>query len=90
MHHIHSIVNIKPYRVTVLFDNNEQREIDFTPLLNSFPALKEPSVFAQASIDDYPTLVWNGLAQIRELDGTIVPCALDFCPDALYEMSISV
>jgi hypothetical protein len=87
MHFITSIVNVKPYCITVIFDGNEQRKINFESLLPDFPVLRKPEVFISATLDDYPTLKWDGLAKIKELDGTIVPAPLDFSPDTLYLLS---
>lgn len=87
MHVITSIVEIKPYTITAIFDNLEQRKINFEPIVADFPALKPPYVFASATLDDYPTIKWDGLSKVRELDGTIVPAPLDFSPDTLYQMS---
>jgi len=90
MHFISSIIDIKPYTITVLFDNNEQRKINFESILLDFPVLKKPGIFISATLDDYPTLKWDGLAKMKELDGTIVPAPLDFSPDMLYQMSEKV
>jgi hypothetical protein len=90
MHTITSIIEVKPYSITVTFDGKDKRKIIFDSLLTDFPILKDESVFALASLDDYPTIKWDGLARMRELDGTINPAPLDFCPDTLYEMSEAV
>jgi hypothetical protein len=90
MHFIKSIVNIEPYTITVVFENDEKRKINFESLLQDFPLLRKTSVFNSVSLDDYPTLKWDGLAKMRELDGTIKPAPLDFCPDTLYMMSEKV
>lgn len=90
MHFISSIINIKPYLITVIFDNKEQREINFEPILADFPALKKRDIFISASLDDYPTIKWDGLAKMKELDGTVVAAPLDFSPDMLYKMSEKV
>jgi hypothetical protein len=87
MHHIQEIVEIEPYKVTVLFDHQERREINFVPLLHNFPELRNVDVFKRVTLDDYPTLVWQNLGKIRELDGTITSTPLDFCPDYLYSIS---
>ena len=87
MHFINSIISIQPYTITVIFDNKERRKINFEPLLVDFPALKKTSVFLTATLDDYPTIKWDGLAKMKELDGSILPVALDFSPDTLYLMS---
>ncbi len=87
MHTISSIINIEPYTITVIFDNKEQRKINFESLLSEFPVLKKIENFITATLDDYPMLKWDGLAKMRELDGTIMPAPLDFSPDMLYSMS---
>jgi len=86
MHTITSIIAVKPYSITVTFDGKDKRKINFDSLLTNFPILKDESIFS-LSLDDYPTIKWEGLARMRELDGTINPAPLDFCPDTLYEMS---
>ncbi len=90
MHFINSIISIQPYTITVIFDNKERRLINFEPLLLDFPVLKKPEVFIAATLDDYPTIKWEGLAKMKELDGTIIPAPLDFSPDMLYLMSIGI
>ncbi len=87
MHFISSIVDIKPYTITVIFDDKEQRKINFEPMLSVFPVLRKMETFISATLDDYPTIKWDGLAKMKELDGTIVPAPLDFSPDTLYMMS---
>jgi hypothetical protein len=90
IHHVRQIVDIQPYSVTVIFDQGVMRKIDFSSLLEDFPVLKDKNVFQSVHIDNYPTLAWDGLARIKEIDGTIVPAPLDFCPDTLYAMSVEV
>jgi Protein of unknown function (DUF2442) len=88
MHKILEILSIKPYQIKAKFNNGEIRTINFLPLVERFTALKDPIIFAKAKIDDYPTISWDGLAKIQELDGTISPCALDFSPETLYDLSV--
>ena len=90
MHHITSIIDIQPYTISVVFDGKETRKINFEPLLKNFPVLQNPKVFLAAKLDDYPTLMWAGLAKIKELNGAISLAPLDFCPDSLYMMSVPV
>ncbi len=87
MHTITSIIEVKLYEITVTFDGIDERKINFDSLLMDFPILKDESIFKSVSLDDYPTIKWDGLAKMRELDGTINPVPLDFCPNTLYEMS---
>ncbi len=90
MHFISSIIDIKPYTITVIFDNKEQRKINFESILADFPVLKKADIFNAATLDDYPTIKWDGLAKMKELDGSIVPAPLDFSPDTLYMISEKV
>ncbi len=90
MHKITSIIEIQPYTISVVFDGKENRKINFTPLLADFPALNDQEIFSSATLDDYPTLMWAGLAKIKELDGSISRIPLDFCPDTLYMMSVAL
>ncbi len=87
MYKITQIIDIKPYKIAAQFNTGEIRTIDFAPLIEKFAALKDPSVFIKAKIDDYPTISWDDLALIRELDGTIKSCPLDFSPETLYQLS---
>jgi hypothetical protein len=87
MHKITHIIDVKPYQIAAMFSNGEIRKIDFTPLVEKFTALKDPAVFAKAKIDSYPTISWDGLARLRELDGSITSCSLDFSPETLYQLS---
>ena len=89
MYTITQIIDVKPYVIVAKFNTGEVRLIDFLPLVTKFTSLKDPNVFLKATIDDYPTISWEGLATIRELDGTIKSYALDFSPETLYELSSS-
>ncbi len=84
------IVELKPYEIIAKFSSNELRKIDFTSLTEKFPSLKNPAIFSTARIDDYPTIVWDNLGKVQELDGQIKNCPLDFSPETLYRLSISV
>jgi hypothetical protein len=87
MYKITHILDIKPYKIAAKFSTGEVRTIDFATLVEKFTVLKDPAVFVKAKIDEYPTISWDGLALIRELDGTVTPCPLDFSPETLYQLS---
>jgi len=87
MHTITSIIKVEPYTIVVNFDGKEKRKIKFDSLLADFPILKNEKIFCLATLDDYPTIKWDGLAKIRELDGSLNPGPLDFSPDTLYGLS---
>jgi hypothetical protein len=81
------IVDIKAYLIKAKFNTGEIRTINFLPLIEKFTVLKNPAVFAKAEIDDYPTISWDNLGRMQELDGTVVDCPLDFSPETLYQLS---
>jgi uncharacterized protein (DUF433 family) len=87
MHIISKILEIKLYKIIVLFDEAEKREIDFESILKSFPVLKDEQIFKSVKLDDYPTLSWDNLAAVVDYDGKQKPAALDFSPDSLYAFS---
>ena len=87
MYKITQIIDIKPYQIAAKFNTGEIRTINFISLVKKFTALKNPDVFIKAKIDDYPTISWDDLALIRELDGTVKSCPLDFSPETLYQLS---
>lgn len=84
------IVHIQPYEIIARFSSNELRRIDLTSLVEKFPSLKNPNVFSKAKIDDYPTIARKNLGKIRELDGSVKPCASDFSPETLPRLSVSM
>lgn len=87
MHTITKILAAQPYRIVVEFDKKDTRIIDFTSILEFFPALKDEKIFTSVSLDEYPTLKWDGLATLQDYNGKIISAPLDFCPDALYRIS---
>ena len=84
---IKDIIEKKPYFIKVRFNNDEVRKIDFTQLIKKFPQLNNPDAFLSVTLDEYPTLSWNDLAQIQDYDGKLIKAPLDFCPDMLWEIS---
>ena len=88
MKFITKIIDVNPFEITVEFNNSEKRKINFIPILENFPSLKNENVFRSVSLDDYPTIKWDGLAKIQDYDGKIISAPLDFCPDTLFQMSV--
>ena len=81
LHFIRKIIEVKPYKVTCLFNTKEIREIDLEPTLKKFSTsnvsqLKDHNYFQTVKLDSYGTLCWEN--------------GVDFCPDVLYSISILV
>lgn len=93
MHHITKIEKIEPYKVYCVFDNTELRSVDFAPIINDTKSayiskLKDKDTFIKAKLDPISkTIYWENLAQIKDYDGVVKPCELDFDPTVLYTIS---
>lgn len=65
--HIESVKHIAEYQLEVSFSNGRKGVADFRHLLDGkvFEALRDPSVFAQATIDqELETIVWPNGADV--------------------------
>ena len=65
--HIKSVKHIADYRLEVSFNNGRKGVADFRHLLTGrvFESLRDPSVFAQARIDqELETIVWPNGADV--------------------------
>ena len=94
MHHITKIEKVEGYKVICVFDSTELRSVDFNKMIeqntqsNFIQKLKDINTFNMVRLDPVAkTLYWENLAQMRDYDGTVKPCELDFDPNVLYELS---
>jgi hypothetical protein len=78
MHKIISVTIVDNYKLNLTFETKESFIYDVEPDLwgEVFEPLKDPSVFAQVSVDDFGSISW--------------PNGADFCADFLYEKMESV
>jgi DNA-binding XRE family transcriptional regulator len=91
------INSIKGLKVSVVFNNGEERVIDFKKsfgeLLNdkSLPASKllRPSEFKKMKLNNY-TLSWDGVGSDIEMNNRKVRMPFEIGPDTLYAVSIPV
>ncbi|MEZ5046624.1 MAG: DUF2442 domain-containing protein [Chitinophagaceae bacterium] len=92
-HHITQIIDTIPFQIQCEFDGKEIRNIDFNEILNEnknpfIQKLRDEKVFNQVKLDKVSkTIYWENLAQIKDYDGQIKPCELDFDPTVLYNIS---
>ncbi len=93
---IKNIVDIQPYTLKLLFNNNETRIVDFKKNLidkstspeNPIRKLLDKNVFYQVAIDEeMETIFWKNLLPIRTKDGSQILGNYDFCPNMLYDIS---
>lgn len=89
------IVEVQPYRVTCLWNDNVIRTIDLENFLrdscrnpnNSYCQLVNIKRFSEVKCDG-TSLYWENGIHIKDFDGTLKPAALDIDPDVLFEMTI--
>jgi hypothetical protein len=96
MHFVEDILDVRPYRLTLRFNTGEVRRVNLEAVLrakaaspdSTYARLLDPATFSQARLDRQSrTVCWDGLAREVQADGTERPAPLDFCPDALYDLS---
>lgn len=91
---VKEILSIEPFVIKALWTDGTVRSVDFGSFLQEY-AEKEGSIFKkildrntfkQAQTDGR-TIYWDGLAEMVDYDGKIIPAPLDFCPDVLFQNS---
>ncbi len=83
-----------PFVITCNFDDGAVRNLDLRKILDQNHKYSkkffEEGVFNSVKIGLNGELYWDDLAEIRTLDGNLIPCAYDICPDFVYENSEQV
>ena len=67
------------YRIRLTFNTGEQGVADLEDIILKYPAaasLKDPTLFADFHLDEWPTLVWD--------------CGFDLAPETLYERATGI
>jgi hypothetical protein len=62
------------YKILLRFNTEEEGVVDLADIVEKYAAakpLRDPAVFADFYLDEWPTLAW--------------PCGFDFSPESLYE-----
>jgi len=90
MRKILKIELLEPYKILCIFDNGEQRIIDLDEVLkksNKYTS-KVFSNFHKTKIGSNGEIYWDGIGEIKNLNGETIPCEYDICPDFAYINSI--
>jgi len=64
---------LEGFRIWLRFNTGEEGIVDLADVIARYPAakpLRDPAVFSDFYLDDWPTLAW--------------PCGFDFSPESLY------
>jgi hypothetical protein len=97
MRWIIKILEIEPFTITCLWNNQEVRVIDLTQFIsikslstkNSYFQLKDKKRFSEAKCDG-TTIYWENGIKIKDINGKEIPGPLDIDPEILFEMSVSI
>lgn len=89
------ILEIKPFKLLLLWTTSEVREIDFSSSFERWSKQGDKNLlrlqnyddFKQVKISEGRTLVWNNLPVSFTFDGKTITGGLDLDPDVLYENS---
>lgn len=77
-----------PFKVHCLFNNGEERILDLEKALDKTGVyakkIFEGDTFKKAKIDSFGGIYWEGIAEIKTLDGKSEPCEYDISPDFAY------
>jgi hypothetical protein len=69
------------------FDNNELRIIDLSKTIKDkyiTKILSDETIFKSAKIGEFGELYWANAAEIKDLNGKIIPCEYDISPEFAY------
>lgn len=92
---ITKILKIEPFKITLLWNNTEVRETDFTIWFSKWAQaddhnllrLKDFEAFKQVALSDQKTLEWANLPVEITFKGQTQSFPLELDPDVLYENS---
>ena len=92
---ITKILKIEPFKIQLLWNNSEVREIDFTILFLKWQQdgntdllhLKDFDAFKQVRLSEHKTLEWINLSVDVSFKGQIQAYPLELDPDVLFENS---
>jgi hypothetical protein len=92
---VEKIIAIDPFTIKALWTDKQVRITDFGKFLFEYFD-KEESIFHKilnenaflAAKTDGRTIYWDGITEMEDYDGKVIPAPLDFCPDVLFENSV--
>ena len=95
---ITKILKIEPFKILLLWNNAEVREIDFTPLFQKWEKenntdllrLKDYDSFKQVSLSEQHTIEWQNLPIEINFKGKSQSFPLELDPDVLFQNSIII
>jgi hypothetical protein len=94
MRKIKHIKIISNFIIRCEFDNGEIRDLDLTTFMdkNERYASKvfDENVFKSVQVGELGQLYWAGIAEMKSLEGDVIPIEYDICPDFAYMKSVAL
>ena len=92
---ITKIIQVEPFKIQLLWNNSEVREIDFDVFFKKWAVennqnlrrLENYEDFKQVTLSDEKTLIWHNLSTSFTFKGQNIISPLDLDPDVIYENS---
>jgi hypothetical protein len=86
-----SIKILDSYKILCVFNTNEAKILDLSNVLDLKNKLAKKifstEIFQQAKLGEFGQIVWKGIGEIVELDGSVSPCDYDISPEFAYHNS---
>lgn len=94
MRKIRNIEVMDNYVIRCEFDNGEFRELDITTFMDKngkySKKVYDKAVFSTVKLGEFGQLYWEDIAEMKTLDGEIIPVEYDICPDFAYIHSVAL
>ena len=86
MKKVTKIIFLTEYKLHCFFNNGEERLLDVPAILKDKYAKKimNEHIFKKAKVGDLGEIYWEGIGEIKQLDGSLTPCNYDMSPEFVY------
>lgn len=90
------ILRVESFTIVCKFNNGEVRKLEVDKVFANklddvyiWKVLTQP-VFDLVKIGEFGQLYWENVAQMKDLDGSMIPCEYDMSPEFVYHNSTSI
>jgi hypothetical protein len=87
---VNNITKIENYCIEILFNNGEQKTIDFKPIIDNnyndifIKKLLNINQFKQAKVGTLGEIYWENMATMKDTNGGVITCNYDCSPEFIY------
>ncbi len=94
MHKIISVEVQSPFKLICHFKNGEVRIVDLDKVLDRkgkyAEKVLEVDTFKKVKIDPFGGIYWEGIAEMKDINGQSIPCEYDVSAGLIYEKSTPI